>query len=230
MNNYRLSNMRKLYHFPLCPFSRKVRFTLAEKSLEFELIAESFWERRREFARLNPAMQVPVLIDNNGTTIPDSYTICEYLESKYTENKLIGRSIEEAAGIRRLVSWFDNKFYHEVGKYLLNEKIIRYFTGVGEPCSDAIRAAKSNIIAHLEYIKFLTADHNWLMGERLSLADITAAAHISVVDYLGEIPWENYPEVKEWYALVKSQPSFRPILSDKIMGFAPPKCYANLDF
>lgn len=203
---------------------------LAEKHLPFELMIENFWERRREFANLNPAMQVPVLVEPNGVAIPDSYAICEYLESKYRDKPLIGESFAEAAGIRRLVSWFDNKFYHEVGKYLLNEKVIRYLTGVGEPCSDAIRVAKANIVAHLEYIKFLTYEHKWLMGDRMTLADITAAAHLSVVDYLGEIPWENYPEVKEWYALVKSQPSFRPILTDRIFGFVPPKCYANLDF
>lgn len=222
--------MRTLYHFPLCPFSRKVRFLLAEKNLPFNLVTENFWERRRAFANLNPAMQVPVLSEENGVSIPDSYAICEYIEAKYPANKMLGSSPEEAAGIRRLVSWFDNKFYNEVGNYLLNEKVIRYVTGVGEPCSDAIRAAKVNIVPHLQYIEFLVTDYKWLMGESLTMADIAAAAHLSVVDYLGEVPWEGYPEVREWYAQVKSRPSFRPILEDRITGYAPPKCYANLDF
>ncbi len=221
--------MRNLYHFPLCPFSRKVRFILAEKNLDFELIQENFWERRRDFANLNPAMQVPVLVEDN-ITIPDSYAICEYIDAKYPENKLLGNSLEEGAGIRRLVSWFDNKFYNEVSKYLLNEKVFRFYTGVGGTHSDAIRVAKANLLPHLEYIRFLTDGYRWLMGGKLTLADIAAASHISVIDYLEEIPWDNFPEVKEWYALIKSQPSFRPILADRVLGFTPPKHYANLDF
>jgi glutathione S-transferase len=222
--------MRSLYHFPLCPFSRKVRLALAEKSLAFELVTENFWERRRAFAKLNPAMQVPALLEAGGVAIADSWVICEYLQEKYPQVNLLGNSPEENAKIRRLVAWFDNKFYNEVGKYLLNEKVIRYLTRVGEPCSDAIRAAKANIIPHMEYVKFLTKNHKWLTGDTLTLADLAAAAHFSVLDFLGEIPWDNYPEVKEWYAQIKSRPSFRAILSDRVVGYVPPKYYADLDF
>lgn len=222
--------MRTLYHFRLCPFSRKLRVLLAEKGLDFELVDEAFWERREDFAQLNPAMQVPVLVEPDGTTIPDSYAICEYLEGKYPEKVMLGGSLKESAGIRRLVSWFDNKFYQEVTRYLLNEKVLRYYTGVGEPCSEAIRAANLNVIPHLNYLTFLTEEQKWLMGDRLSLADIAAAAQISAVDYLGGIPWDSYPGVKEWYSYIKSRPSFRPLLADHVAGFVPPKCYTNLDF
>jgi len=222
--------MRSLYHFPLCPFSRKVRILLAEKGLSFELINENYWKRRKAFARLNPAMQVPVLIEPSGLIVPDSYSICEYLEERYTEIRLLGRSLEENIEIRRLSSWFDNKFYNEVDKYLLNEKVMRYLTGNGEPCSDAIRAGKINIIPHMEYFKYLTRNDKWLTGDRLTLADITASAHLSVLDFLGEVPWDNYPEVKEWYAQIKSRPSFRPILADRVVGYSPPVYYADLDF
>jgi glutathione S-transferase len=222
--------MRTLYHFPLCPFSRKTRVTLAEKKLDYELVVENYWERRREFARLNPAMQVPVLVEPDNKILPDSYAICEYLDTVYPEHRLIGYTETEAAEIRRLVSWFDNKFFQEVNKYLIHEKVLRYYTRVGAPHSEAIRVAKANIIPHMEYISYLTDENMWLTGERITLADITAASHISIADYLGGVPWDGYPRVKEWYALIKSRPSFRKILNDKIPGFAPPKHYALLDF
>jgi glutathione S-transferase len=221
--------MRTLYHFPLCPFSRKTRVVLAEKGLPFELAAENFWERRKAFALLNPAMQVPVFVDIDGLTLPDSYAICEYLDAKYPQIKLLGDDVVHSAEVRRLVSWFDNKFYNEVSKYLLTEKVVKFFCG-GGVYSEAIRAAKANMAAHLEYIKFLTRDQKWLTGESFTLADIAAAAHISMVDFLGEIAWDDYPEVKEWYALVKSRPSFRPLLNDRVKGYVPPKCYADVDF
>ena len=223
--------MRKLYHFPLCPFSRKLRIILAEKHLAYELIIENFWEKKPSFAFINPAMQVPVLIDGDKT-LADSYAIAEYLEEKYADSgiSLLGHTPEARAETRRLVSWFDQKFFNEVTRYILNEKVIRYYTGIGQPLSDAIRAAKVNIIPHLEYITFLTKDKKCLTGDTLTLADIAAASHLSVLDYLNEITWNMYPEVKEWYALIKSRPSFRPLLSDRTPGFHPPKCYADLDF
>lgn len=203
---------------------------LAEKGLSFELITENVWERRKAFAKLNPAMQVPVLIESDRFIMPESYAICEYLEEKYPEVRFLGTNLEENAEVRRLISWFDNKFYNEVVKYLLNEKVIRYLTGRGEPCSSAIRAGKTNILPHMEYIKYLVRNYKWLTGERLTLADISASAHISVLDFLGEVPWKDYPEVKEWYAQIKSRPSFRQLLSDRVIGYAPPEYYVDLDF
>ncbi len=230
-----------LHHFALCPFSRKIRILLGEKNIDFSLVAENYWERKDELAKLNPAMQVPILViknDNNDNdeaeeiVIPDNYAITEYIEEKlFDETRvLLGTDPKEKAKIRRLISWFDHKFYNEVSRYIINEKVIRYYTGVGQPLSDAIRAAKANLIPHLEYIAFLTKDTKWLAGDNLSLADITAAAHLSVLDYLNEINWDNYQEVKDWYALIKSRPSFRGLLGDRMPGFHPPKCYANLDF
>lgn len=223
--------MRKLYHFPLCPFSRKLRIVLAEKHIHYEALIENFWEKRPNFAFINPAMQVPVFIDEE-TIIPDSYAIVEYLEEKYPDSSLLllGKTLTERAEIRRLIAWFDQKFFNEVTRYILNEKVIRYYTGIGQPLSDALRAAKVNIIPHLEYISFLTRDKKWLAGDALTLADITAASHLSVLDYLNEITWSNCPEVKDWYVLIKSRPSFRTLLTDRTPGFHPPKCYANLDF
>lgn len=223
--------MRTLYHFPLCPFSRKVRIFLSEKQLTCSLVVENFWEKRPSFSLINPAMQVPVLIED-GLTLADSYPITEYLEEKYPSPSLsfLGTTPTARAETRRLIAWFDQKFFQEVTRYIVNEKVIRYYTGIGQPLSDAIRAAKVNLIPHLEYIAFLTRDQKCLTGDTLTLADITAAAHLSVLDYLNEINWNTYSEVKDWYALIKSRPSFRPLLADRTPGFHPPKCYADLDF
>jgi glutathione S-transferase len=64
----------------------------------------------------------------------------------------------------------------------------------------------------------------------MSLADVAAAAHLSCIDYIGDVPWEAYELAKNWYARIKSRPSFRSILADHIAGMPPPKHYADLDF
>ncbi len=222
--------MRTLYHLWLSPFCRKVRLVLAEKKLEFRMKVEPVWERRHDFLTLNPAGDVPVLVEPDGTVLADSAAITEYLDETHPEGPLIGERACERAEVRRLVAWFDCKFNAEVTENLVGEKIMKRFLARGEPDSRAIRAGLVNVHHHLDYIAFLTERRSWLAGEHLTFADIAAAAHLSCVDYLGHVPWDDHPGAKDWYARIKSRPSFRSILADAIPGLTPPKAYADLDF
>ncbi len=222
--------MRVVYHLPLSPFARKVRLALAEKKLEFELRVERVWERRENFLALNPAGDVPVMVDDDGTILADSVAITEYLEETMPEPSLHGRDAKERAEVRRLVAWFDRKFNTEVTDNLVGEKVVKRLQRIGGPDTLAIRAGIMNIGYHLQYIAFLVERRNWLAGEIFSLADLTAAAHLSCVDYLGDVPWAKFEEAKNWYARIKSRPSFRPLLQDQIPGLLPAPVYANLDF
>jgi len=221
--------MPSLLHLPLDPFSRKIRIVLGEKKITASLAVEPIWERRHEFLSINPAGTVPVFIEDDGTTISTSQAIAEYLEETSTEPALIFGTALQRAEIRRLCNWFDVKFNTEVTEYLLGEKIMKRFLGLGEPSSETIRAGYANIDTHLGYIEYLAEQRAWLAGDNFSLADITAASHISCIDYLGDIAWEDYQQAKQWYARIKSRPSFRPLLQDLIPGTQPPAHYKNLD-
>lgn len=222
--------MRVLYHLWLSPFCRKVRIALLEKNLDFELKTENYWQRREEFLALNPAGDVPVLVEEDGQAICDSAAICEYLEDFQPTPALLPGTPAERAEVRRLVAWFDQKFYTEATRLLVGEKIMKRFLKRGAPNSEAIRAGKKNIHHHLDYIAWLTERRTWLAGPNFSLADIVAAAQISAVDYIGDVPWDDHVDAKDWYARIKSRPSFRPILADHMPGEPPPKHYADLDF
>jgi glutathione S-transferase len=225
--------MRTLYHLWICPFSRKVRIVLGEKKLAFEMVVEKPWEQRPEFLDLNPSGDVPVLVEPNGAVLVDSAAITEYLDECQPDPPLLGHDLLIRAEVRRLVGWFDTKFNQEVTVNLVGEKILKRQMGynvAGGPDSRAIRMGYSYIRDHLAYISHLTDHRRWLAGEDFSLADIAAAAHISTVDYLGDVPWEDFPHAKDWYARIKSRPSFRPLLTDHLPGIAPPKHYADLDF
>jgi len=222
--------MRTIYHLWLSPFCRKVRIVLAEKGLEFDSKIEKVWQRRDEFLRLNPAGAVPVLIEPDGAVLAESSVVCEYLDEVYPDPPMIGTTPAARAEARRLVAWFDDKFHREVTDNLLTEKLDKRFMGMGGPDSAAIRAGHDNIGTHLDYIGYLSERRTWLAGDTLSLADAAAAAHISALDYLGDVPWEDHPHAKDWYVRIKSRPSFRPLLEDRIPGLPPPKHYADLDF
>jgi glutathione S-transferase len=222
--------MRLLHHLPLSPYSRKVRLALAEKGLQFELKLEKVWERRPEFLALNPAAQVPVLVEESGLAVADSNAICEYLDEAYGGPPLIGRTLAERVECRRLVAWFDGKFAREVDDNLLYEKIMRPLLGRGEPEASAIRAGFANLRHHLAYLGWIAEQRRWLAGDALTLADLAAAAHLSALDFLGDVDWSISPAAKEWYARMKSRPSFRALLNDRVGGLTPPPHYANLDF
>lgn len=222
--------MRLVYHLWLSAPCRKVRIFLAEKGLPFELKVEAIWERRTEFLAMNPAGDVPVLIEPDGTTLTDSQVICEYMDETHTDLPLIGTDPLSRAETRRLTTWFDAKFAREVTDNLVGEKLMKRFLRLGEPHAPSIRAGHANIHYHLDYIGYLTERRRWLAGDLFSLADIAAAAHVSCVDYLGDVPWEQHEEAKNWYARVKSRPSMRGILADFIPGAPPPKHYATPDF
>lgn len=222
--------MRVLYHLWISPFSRKVRIALAEKQVDVTLKVEQVWERRREFLALNPAGDVPVLVEPDGTVLADSTAICEYLEETNPAPNLLGHNAKDRAEVRRLVAWFDRKFDMEVTDRLVGEKIMKRFLGLGQPDSRLIRSALADLHTHLQYITYLVERRDWLAGSEMSLADIAAGAHLSCIDYLGDVPWDSYGAAKDWYVRLKSRPSFRPILNDAIPGLPAPPHYADLDF
>ena len=223
--------MIEIYHHPICPYSRKIRIILREKGMDFELLPEKFWERRKPFLKLNPSGNTPVVVFEGEKAISGNNALYEYVEEKAAiGNKLVFGTPEEKAQIRKLNEWFDNKFYNEVTKYIVNEKVIKIFTRSGEPNSEAIRAAKNNILYHLDYIGFCVRNNRYLCGDTPSLADFSAAAQISVLDFVGDVPWKHNEKAKEWYSLMKSRPSFKSILQDKISFFKAPVWYADLDF
>ena len=222
--------MRILYHVLLSPPCRKVRLALQEKRIPFDMRAERVWERRPEFLELNPAGTVPVLTEENGLVLADSYVICEYLDEAYPDTPLLGRTHAERAEVRRLVAWFDGKFDREVTQNLLYEKQFKRILDRGNPDGSALRAGYSNIKPHLHYLGWLAETRIWLAGSNLSLADLAAAAHLSALDYIGDVDWSQCEAAKDWYARVKSRPSFRPLLLERISGLMPPPHYADLDF
>ena len=228
--------MAKLLHYPLDPFSRRVRLQLSEYGADAELMEEHPWEQRPGFLQLNPSGLLPVYIDDDKTVAAGIEAVSEYLEDVRAgfDNSLVGATPGERAEARRIAAWFDGKFHHEVGAMVLLEKVIRRFlprdNGGGAPNMNRVRTGLSRIRQHLDYIGVLADQRNWLAGDRLTIADLAAAAHLSCMDYLGDVPWSENASAKTWYQRIKSRPSFRPLLADHVRGITPPRAYADLDF
>ncbi len=219
----------RLFHAPLSPFCRKLRLMLGEKKIEVELIEERYWEQAPEFLRRNPAGKVPAL-KLDGRMMSESQAICEYLEETFPAPPLMPKSPEDRYEVRRLVFWFDDKFHHEVTSKLLYERVHKKTMGLGYPDSKNVKSGAQKIKYHLDYMGWLLDQRRWLAGDVMTLADLAAAAHLSCLDYISDVDWNRNATVKDWYAKIKSRPSFRSLLADQVPGFLPPEHYGNLDF
>lgn len=227
--------MPKLFHFTLDPHGRRLRLALAEYGVDVRLAEERPWQPSGQLAELNPAGLSPVYVEDSGIAVSGIEAISEYLEETMGSAKpLIPGSALARAEVRRLVGWFDVKFYTEVTEPVLTEKVIRRFVastnGSGAPAMGRVRQGLQTMRRHLDYISALSEQRTWLAGDELSLADLAAAAHISAIDYLGDVPWAEHPIAQTWYQRIKSRPSFRALLADTIPGVAPSPHYADLDF
>lgn len=230
--------MLKLHHHPMSAASRYVRLILGEYGERAELLDERPWNRRREFLTLNPAATLPVMVEDDGPAIVGGTTCGEYLDETrgafQRDKRLMPEKPIERAESRRLVEWFLGKMESEVTRYLVRERVFKLEMksdeGGGPPDASAIRAARANFKHHLRYLGWLAESRDWLAGPKLSYADLAAAASLSILDYLGEVPWENEPAAKDWYMRLKSRPSFRPLLTERIRGLPPVHHYGELDF
>lgn len=230
--------MLTLFHHPICPHSRFVRLALEEYGVSPRLVEERVWERREEFLEFNPAATTPVLVEEGTPPVPGAGVIAEYLDETrgltLGEFRLLPADLAGRVEVRRLLIWFNDKFFDEVSGALAMERVYKRYIpasrGGGSPDTETLRAAKSNIKYHLAYIGWLVRKRDWLAGDRLTYADLAAAAHLSAVDYLGDVPWDEDETAKNWYARIKSRPSFRALLEEALPGLPPASSYANLDF
>lgn len=223
--------MWQLYQFPLCPFSRKVRLVLGEKGVAHELVRENPWEKRDEFVDLNAAGETPVAVDpDSKTVLIGSQPICEYFDEVSDKAAMIQGNPAQRAEIRRLTEWYDEKFFRDVVGPVLHERMMKRLVTRESPDTNALRNAMRVANTYLDYADYLLDTRRWMAGPSLSLADFSAAAHLSVVDYLGALDWRGHEQTKSWYAVMKSRPCFRPLLGERMEGIVPPSHYDKVDF
>lgn len=221
-----------LHHFPLDPASRQVRLALGEKKLAFEERPVRYWEHDPVFHALSPTGRTPVLEVRGGerVVVCELLAVLDWTEAFGGRPSLLSTDPAERAEALRLRSWFDRRFEVEVDAPILYERMEKRLQRLGPPEAEPLRQGRAALKEHLAYLDGLLAQRDWLAGRTLSQGDLAAAAHLSVLDYFGEVPWQAWPNLKTWYMRIKSRPSFRPLLADRISGMAPVDHYADLDF
>ncbi|MEL6507775.1 MAG: glutathione S-transferase family protein [Pseudomonadota bacterium] len=226
--------MRTLFHYAHDPLARQVRLILHEKNLDMQDRALHPLDSLDEIAAMNPAGTLPILVDEPPTggrvAICPVGTIIEYLEEAYPLPALFPATSAARAEARRLIHWFNEKFNSEVHPLLSDQYITKRLRRMGQPDPEKLRLGRDAIAWHLDYINFLTEERDWLGGDRFSVVDLVCAAHLSILDYIDTLPWKDFSRAHDWYARIKSRPSFRPLLADRVDGLPAARHYADLDF
>lgn len=225
--------MPTLLQHRLDPACRLVRLMLGEYGADPVLEDVSHWRRDDRLVDINPAATVPLLIEDGGQAVIGPSAVLHHVEARYAPSQVAGLvpvEDEARAEMWRLYDWVTLRLNDEVTRYVLEEKIGKRELKQGTPDPSALRAAKANLSEHLQYFAYLLATRRWLAGPDLTLADFTLAAHLSALDYLGDVSWDAHEEVKSWFARLKSRPAFRPLLGDRVLGMPASTSYADLDF
>lgn len=225
--------MPRLLHHRLDPASRLARLMFAEYGVAVDLEDVRPWLRDAALLEINPAATVPILLDDDVPPVVGTLATIHAIDDHYTP-ATVDSLIPSDAAIRsemwRLIEWVLVKLNDEVTRYILEEKIVKRDIKGAAPEPGVLRAAKANLAEHLLYFNWLFATRHWAAGPVLTLADFALAAHLSSLDYLGDVLWDSAPETRQWYARIKSRPAFRTLLNDRIVGMPAAQGYTDLDF
>jgi glutathione S-transferase len=214
--------MRRLIHLMLSPASRLARLMVAEKRIACDPVQNEDLKNA-----------LPVFIDMDGTRVEGLWAIVDHLEGNYPDHPLAPADDAERRASLRWLDWAMGPFHEQVTQRIVYEKAGQRFTGAPArraPDMNVIRAGREELKQALIAIGKAGEQHGNLAGRLVSLGDLAVAAHLSTLDYFGEVPWNEFPTAAEWYVRLKSRPSFRSILADRVPGQPPVSHYAELDF
>lgn len=222
--------MYTLWYHTSCPFSRQARAILTAMELRLQIRVVEYWKEDQAFAAVSDLCILPVLSRPDIGAVEGVYAIIEYLMCLSTHSHLFPRGTKVQCELRKLLSLINERFYFHVTKAVVDEKFIRLVLDLGCPSTARLRSASSRQSTYLSYFTYLVKERRFLVWDKISIADVALASHISVLDYFGSISWYRYPSLKEWYQVIKSLPYFRVLLEERLSSFTPPIYYKQLDF
>jgi glutathione S-transferase len=213
--------MRKLTHLLLSPPSRFVRLIVGEKRLSCDLVTPEDL-----FGHL------PVFVDLDGTRCEGLWAIVDHLEGTYQDQPMTPELPGARAQALRLLDWAMGPLMESVTRKIVFEKGSQRYTGTPvtrAPDMDIVRKGREALKPVLAQLGEAAEMNGYLASREVSLGDLAVAAHLSALDYFGEVPWTDFPAAAEWYMRMKSRPSFRSLLNDRIPGQPPVAHYSDPD-
>lgn len=200
----------KLHYAKMSPYAQKVMIAFREKNVEFTPVIVQFMdpESYGKFKKLYPIGKVPMLELNDGTLIPESTSIVEYLDEKYTTGtKLIPTDKELARKVRHWDRMFD--------LYLGNAVSTLFFDGLkpkDKQNSEEVATCKVQIEYMYQLMDKELAKSKFAVGDAFTMADCTAYAPLFYAKDLA--PFAGYKNVVSYFGRLMERASVRETLNE----------------
>ena len=210
----------RLFHFPLSPFSAKVRMALYEKGLSFETVEiptakSGILEKPPELFEINPRGEVPALVDDD-VRLYDSTVILEYLEDRYPDPRLYPKDVVERARARQLEDAGDEVFL--AGCTPLVEEVWRK---PAESERDTARVAAAFGVLERFYARLEAAlEGREYLCAAFGVADIACFIPTLMASTLGAAPDPALERVVAWQARVAERPAVSRDVADMLKDAA----------
>lgn len=206
----------KLYNWQFAPNCRRVRMFVLEKGLDLPAIEEVIGAGFRllpEYLDRWPHAMVPMLETDDGVQIGEAMAICRYLEDRYSEPSLMGRTGTEKA----LIEMWERRAYDEgmIGTAEVFRNSHPEFVGRGLPGTletvpqipQLIERGRGRVARFYRKFETQLQSNAYLAGERFSVADITALCAIDFATFNGMGIPQDCSALSRWYRLVNARPS-----------------------
>lgn len=234
----------ELYHFWSSVCSVRCRMALEEKGVPWTsryIDIFAFQHLTPEFLAINPGGTVPVLVVDDEP-VRDSIIINEYIDQAFDGPKLIPEDPLLAARMREFIHHCEESFDAIVKltmvKYILpkllnrwgREELLkqaerrpqRYYRDVharavrGEIMQAELDESLAKIEVLLDHLETILTSSTWIVGDQISLADITISPYVFRLSALGQDKFwskERRPHVAQWYKNLSTRPSFQKAVS-----------------
>ncbi|MEP6982533.1 MAG: glutathione S-transferase family protein [Sphingomicrobium sp.] len=198
-----------IYGSSMSPFVRKVLAYAAEKGIEVELVPVGIGDPNSEFRAASPFAKMPALRDGDFT-LADSSAIIHYLEAKQPDPPLIPTDPRERGRAIWFEEWADSMLFACGRKMFFNRVVAPRFLGREGDLQAAATAERDELPPLFDYLEGVIPDSNYLVGDRLTIADLGVASPFANFAHCGAtVDAARYPKVAAYTGAILGRPSFQ---------------------
>jgi len=201
-----------LYGSTISPFVRKVAAYTAEKGIEIDLKPVGINDPNPDFRAASPFGKMPALVDGDYA-LADSSAIIHYLEAKYPDPPLIPADPRERGRVVWFDEWSDTLLFACGAKMFFNRVVAPRFLGREGDLAAADAAERDDLPGLLAYLEGVIPDSGFLVGDRLTLADLSVASPFANFRHMKlAIDPARYPRVMRFAETILARSSFAPLV------------------
>ena len=209
--------MPTFYDYLRAPSPRRARILLAEKAIahDVQLVDLAAGEQLSDaFRAVNPACTVPALALEDGAVLTDNAAIAAWAEAAHPQPPLLGRTPLEKAAVASWNAKLEGECMMAIAEAMRNTAPAMKDRALPGPENYAqipeLAARGAARLGHfLERFELHMAQQDYVAGDFLSLADITACVALDFARVLKVDAYAGRPALRAWRDRLEQRPAFR---------------------